>query len=82
MALYERGFTGLRRCGFVQEWVCLAACLLASALAYQLTVGLLPPRSAIPFAPLPWWERGEGNVCFVHFVAVLPECVRFYFATS
>ena len=74
MALYERGFTGLRRCGFVQEWVCLAACLLASALAYQLTVGLLPPRSL--------GERGEGNVCFVHFVAVLPECVRFYFATS
>ena len=81
MALYERGFTGLRRCGFVQEWVCLAACLLASALAYQLTVGLLPPRSAIP-SPPSLGGRGEGNGCLVHFVAVLPECVRFYFATS
>lgn len=64
---------GLGRNGFVWLLVCLLV---------RWHVNLLPPRSAIPFAPLPWWERGEGNVCFVHFVAVLPECVRFYFATS
>ena len=82
MALYERGFTGLRRCGFVQICVCLAAYLLASALACQLTVGLLPPRSTSPFALLPWWESGEGSVYLVRFVTILPEYVRFYLATS
>lgn len=69
MALYERGFTGLRRFGFGQEWVCLAACLFASALACQLTVGLLPPRSAIPFAPSHGGREGKGM--FVLFILLL-----------
>ena len=82
MALCERGFTGLRRRGFVQKWVRLAACLFASALACQFAIGLLPlvPQALRPL--LPWWESGEGSVYLVRFVTILPEYVRFYFATS
>ena len=67
---------GLCRNGFVWLLVCL---LVRWHINLQSAYCPLVPQS---LRPPPLGERGEGNVCFVHFVAVLPECVRFYFATS
>ena len=66
-------------CRYVFVW--LLVCLLVRwHVGLQLAYCPLVPHAPSP--PLPWWESGEESICFVRFITISPEYVRFYFATS
>ena len=74
--------------GFLEMWTCtdkgsfgcLFACWCVGMSAYSWPTA---PSFHMPLRPpLPWWESGEESICFVRFITISPEYVRFYFATS